>query len=487
MRVTADLPSRGIEIGERLCQLAEHFENACGIPCVAVDAQGLPLRREVKGVAATTASEPLRVSDADADSGSDATSTLHQNPGCGFCRKAILRNADAVDCAATHRYGIAQAERFGGSFVYFCRARLVHLASSIVIDDRVVGALIAGSVSMIDQDDYLSEEMSTAACETSGTPSAGEVFVPRQGDSGEFERLRQLFRQIPYVPAPRVSTLARVLGDMTFAFNQKLVTQALWGQQIEGQQARISEYIHQLKHAFGQGAQSEHLAYPLAKEKELLLLVSQGDHDNAVCRLNELLAHIHVINGKNLAATKARLHELVIVMSRAALDGGANADEVMALNLQSVDHVRHTASIEHLASWLTLVLRRFTDSVFARKSHKHAELLQRAVHYLNANCTRRIDLQCVAAHLAVSPSHFSKIFKEAMGQGFLHYLNQIRIDRAKELLRNPSIPLVEIAGMVGFEDQSYFTKVFGRLTGISPGRFRKNRGQRLEMLLEEHD
>jgi AraC-like DNA-binding protein len=109
------------------------------------------------------------------------------------------------------------------------------------------------------------------------------------------------------------------------------------------------------------------------------------------------------------------------------------------------------------------------------------------VQYLHANYHRKIDLQTVAQHLHLGAAHFSKLFKEEMGQSVAQYLNHIRVERSKELLRDLCLPLIEIADRVGFEDQSYFTKVFGRLTGMSPGRYRKNRGQREEANLEIHE
>jgi len=59
---------------------------------------------------------------------------------------------------------------------------------------------------------------------------------------------------------------------------------------------------------------------------------------------------------------------------------------------------------------------------------------------------------------------------------FTAYVNRLRIDQSKSLLRETNIPLVDIAGMVGYEDQSYFTKVFRKITGTSPGKYRESRG-----------
>jgi len=68
----------------------------------------------------------------------------------------------------------------------------------------------------------------------------------------------------------------------------------------------------------------------------------------------------------------------------------------------------------------------------------------------------------------MSSSHFSHVFSKHSGRSFTDMLNQIRVDRAAELLRRTDRTLASIAIDVGFRDQSYFTKVFGRYMQITP-------------------
>ena len=65
-----------------------------------------------------------------------------------------------------------------------------------------------------------------------------------------------------------------------------------------------------------------------------------------------------------------------------------------------------------------------------------------------------------------------------MDTSFTDYLSRTRIERSIELLRDTDMSLLEIAGLVGFEDQSYFTKVFKKETGLSPKKYRDSRGAR---------
>lgn len=70
------------------------------------------------------------------------------------------------------------------------------------------------------------------------------------------------------------------------------------------------------------------------------------------------------------------------------------------------------------------------------------------------------------------PSYFSTVFKNATGLSFKEYLNKVRIEESKILLQNTDFSIIDIAVAVGFEDQSYFSKVFKKYTGTTPKQFR---------------
>mgnify|MGYP000954048322 FL=1 len=117
---------------------------------------------------------------------------------------------------------------------------------------------------------------------------------------------------------------------------------------------------------------------------------------------------------------------------------------------------------------------RFTDLVFDLKEAKHADLIHKALRYIQSNYQGKITLEEVATLVNLSPSYFSKVFKEGMNCSFTSYLNRYRIDQSKLLLKTTAIPLSEIGALVGFEDQSYFTKIFKKNTGMLPGKYRRS-------------
>ena len=103
---------------------------------------------------------------------------------------------------------------------------------------------------------------------------------------------------------------------------------------------------------------------------------------------------------------------------------------------------------------------------------QHADLIRKSIHFIRSQFTGSLSLERVAEFVHLSPSHFSRIFHEGTGESFVAYLTRIRIEEAKSLLQTRSIPLAEIGARTGFKDQSYFTRVFKRSTGMSPGKYR---------------
>ncbi|WP_113928860.1 response regulator [Bacillus sp. P14.5] len=111
------------------------------------------------------------------------------------------------------------------------------------------------------------------------------------------------------------------------------------------------------------------------------------------------------------------------------------------------------------------------------KPHMDNELLDKALHYIHANYTEELTLQNVADHIHISRNYFSILFKRLMDQNFIDYVIELRVKKAKELLRQTSLKVYEVAANAGFNDVKYFSKLFKKVTGQSPGDYRLNHEQ----------
>ena len=135
---------------------------------------------------------------------------------------------------------------------------------------------------------------------------------------------------------------------------------------------------------------------------------------------------------------------------------------------------------ESLANVLALHLVRHHSSL-GRNSKRKTErgggfskrALGRAIDYVNDNLSRKVTLEEIAGAAHVSPYHFARSFKKTTGLSPHQYVIRRRVERAKTLLAGGDLAIAEVAGAVGFANQSHLAFHVRRLLGVSPGALRR--------------
>lgn len=107
---------------------------------------------------------------------------------------------------------------------------------------------------------------------------------------------------------------------------------------------------------------------------------------------------------------------------------------------------------------------------------KSLEKMKMILKYVEEHYAERITVEDMADLTYYSKSHFMKFFKAHMGTGFIEYLNDYRLSMAERLLRSSDHSVLDIAQMSGFDNLSYFNRIFKRKYGISPGKYRRTSG-----------
>jgi AraC-like DNA-binding protein len=226
------------------------------------------------------------------------------------------------------------------------------------------------------------------------------------------------------------------------------------------QQENLMAEIDTLREASAQ-AQPPPEAYSFDKEKCLIEAVKKGDEPQAVQALKELTARIIFIRGADINFFRFRVIEILALLDQSS--------ENLLKTLKTC------TSFDELADILYLAVERGVRHAASFTGLRHAAAMRKAERYIRDNYTRKISLKEIAAISGLSAPYFSSVFKEEMGENLSSYLNRLRVNRAAGLLRETNLPLSDIAGCCGFEDQSWFSKIFKSYTGRSPGKFRERR------------
>jgi AraC-like DNA-binding protein len=205
----------------------------------------------------------------------------------------------------------------------------------------------------------------------------------------------------------------------------------------------------------------------------LLAAIRKGDRPQARAMLNRVLVAMIHRAGDNVELAKSFFMELVVMLTRTAVEAGGDPEELLGTNYASIAQLSRIHTDEELSRWLAEILERIMNSIHRHRKQSAPDMLSRALRFMSEHCCEDISRDQAADAAFMSPSHFSRYFRKHLGQSFTDVLNQMRIDRAADLLANSDRDLKIIALETGFPDQSYFTKVFRRYRGATPAEFRR--------------
>ncbi len=102
-----------------------------------------------------------------------------------------------------------------------------------------------------------------------------------------------------------------------------------------------------------------------------------------------------------------------------------------------------------------------------------SRIVDQAKEYMEENYSSDLTLQKVAGEVGISAGYLSTLFSQFLEMGFIDYLNHVRIEHACAYLKQNYFKTYEIAYKVGFRDEKYFTRVFKRITGMTPSEYKK--------------
>lgn len=210
-----------------------------------------------------------------------------------------------------------------------------------------------------------------------------------------------------------------------------------------------------------------------AAELTLLQAVRRGDRQEMFCQLRRLLDTIIFSAKKEVEQVKPRVYELLVMISREIINAGAAPEVMLEKNQQHFQALHRIGTMDELYGWMEQSAGNLMDSAAAVGSERFSEVIRWSIRYLHTHYAERITLKDISQKVHLSASYFGKMFKEETGDTFVAYLNRVRIERSKELMLRKRVRLTDVAQAVGFEEQSYFTRVFKRVVGVTPTRYRE--------------
>ncbi len=333
--------------------------------------------------------------------------------------------------------------------MYFCPCGLVNWASAFFSNGRSVSYAVVGPVLLHPVDELLLDHLG------------------RRYGGMTRHALQKKLERVPVVSPRRLRHLAALLDSVL----DRRRPNAMTSHQGPLEQAVIGEVIQGLKDSqddplFNGRAYGKRI---YEREDELVSRIREGNRAGAKRVLNEIFGLLFFENPAT-DILRARALALMGVLAYAVTDSGANPETVFGLEYRCCERVLQAQDVSEMSFLLTEIVDAFLAEIFTARRVRSADLVLRAGQIVRERYAEPLNLQQVASELGFSRGYFSRMFKEQIGLGFSEYLARIRIREAKKLLRH-SRQLSYVSQEVGFNDQSYFSKVFKKCEGISPKRW----------------
>ncbi|MCL1991451.1 MAG: PocR ligand-binding domain-containing protein [Spirochaetes bacterium] len=365
------------------------------------------------------------------------------------CRKHIADNS-------------LRSSELGEPYICACACGLIMCFSPIIYADRLIGSIACGPVLLWDADEATIEE-----------------FLEKTKDMRINVDVDKLFQSINSCTSINITSAAQILfmivGSLTKEHSVYLQQRA----KITEQQAKIAELIISQKELLGSKKQNEApsncLDYPIEREKELITCIQKGNIEQSKKALNVLLGEIFSFANGNMDKIKVRLFELVAFFSRTAIESEVPMSDIDKIVANSYSIIQKDLSFEEICFLVNRIMEELIWLINRNSRPKNLNVyVSKAIDYMITNTAKELTLKGVSDAVFISTFYLSRLFRHELNTTFSDYLCKIRIEKAKNILKNEKDPRIqEVAEKTGFNDPNYFAKSFKKVVGMSPRDYRK--------------
>lgn len=213
------------------------------------------------------------------------------------------------------------------------------------------------------------------------------------------------------------------------------------------------------------------LVYPFSSIKEMNQAIVEKDYDRVLFSWNELVNLL----SKDKQSPYYMVQTISINILSALMMEEHVLEQAQRQPIQKSElliKVYEQTTTKELLDWMTEQLTKWVEESKAFFSgRKTSTLVEKVKEHVYNYYDEEITLAEIAEDLYVNKNYLSQLFKKVTGESFVNFLNQYRITKAKELLREKRYMVYEVSEMVGYQNSTYFSQVFKAITGVSPSEF----------------
>ncbi|MFC3769677.1 helix-turn-helix domain-containing protein [Paenibacillus sp. GCM10012303] len=221
--------------------------------------------------------------------------------------------------------------------------------------------------------------------------------------------------------------------------------------------------------------------YPIETEAQLMNYMKSGDYEEVVRLLDGLYEHNVAARSITPELGKTLLFNLLSTVLKVMNALKIDARQLPGIDSDPVKHIMSSSSAEKMLGRIKELSLAICDSVREARTDQSGRLNERLKQYIEENSADNgLSLTSIADHFGMTPQYVSGFFKKQNGINLTDYMVEVRVREAKRLLAESGLTVLQIAQKVGYATDIGFIRVFKKLEGITPGKYR-------EMLAQQGD
>ncbi|KRE29694.1 helix-turn-helix domain-containing protein [Paenibacillus sp. Soil522] len=162
----------------------------------------------------------------------------------------------------------------------------------------------------------------------------------------------------------------------------------------------------------------------------------------------------------------------ITLATRAAMEGGLHSEIAYTMSDLYIQHMEELTDIQSVVKHRTEAMIAFAERVKQSRSEKYSRVVAECQKYIYNHIYEELTVATLAEKVRLNANYLSQLFKKEVGIPIHSYIMREKVEEAKKLLTASELSLSEICARLNFYDQSHFTKIFKKLTGVTPKQFR---------------
>jgi two-component system response regulator YesN len=349
----------------------------------------------------------------------------------------------------------------GEPYIFQCHADLIECAAAILNGGHNGYALVCGPVLLRPSDTSLEKDVLRKVHDL---PLDKSILLKSLSEVLVFSERRV------QAASDLLFAMANYFAKVDWIFQKQR-------REISMEQARLAEELYMRKESENSlkkfRLNPTHPREDFFKENELIEFIKRGDRKKARVLLDELLGTVLFRSNEHIGILKARMLEIIVIIARAAVEAGANLEEILGYKYHFFQDLSKDDSQENLYYCLLNAFDQLCKCIYQNRNIQHTRIFIKAKDFIWSNYNQDISLKKAAGAVGISPYYLSHLFRREMGISFLEYLTSVRLSIAKRLLKETSMTALEVCLEIGYQDPSHFARVFKKREGVYPSEYRK--------------